>query len=127
MGNLDFRFEDGRTCTQPEEVRAYFEARGWVVYDAAAEERERLEVEAAAVAAAAVAAASAPALVEENVDDVLAAVGDDPVLAAAAWDAESAGRGRVTLLAALAEIKDPRDEGTVDESATAVGLTPPTT
>jgi hypothetical protein len=43
----------------------------------------------------------------EKVDDVLAAVGDDPVKAEAALDAERDGKGRKTLIAALERIVNP--------------------
>jgi hypothetical protein len=54
---------------------------------------------------------TAPAAEPENstIDEVLAAVGDDPALAAAALDAEQAGKNRKTLIAALERITTPTD------------------
>lgn len=43
----------------------------------------------------------------DTVDDVLAAVGDDPVKAQAALDAERDGKNRKTLITALERIANP--------------------
>lgn len=45
-----------------------------------------------------------PSLADGSVSTVLAAVGDDPVKAAAALEAERAGKGRTTLVERLSEI-----------------------
>lgn len=51
-----------------------------------------------------------PTLADGTVDEVLAAVGDDPVKAAAALDAERSGKNRKTLIEALAAIADPTSQ-----------------
>jgi hypothetical protein len=52
---------------------------------------------------------------DDNIDQVLADVGNDPVKAAAAMDVEAAGKNRPTLISRLAAIAGGTDPGTTPE------------